>query len=219
LILALLAGCWLANHGCPARLHSLPRTHRNPEPEPVAQGIVVRVFDGDTFLLEGDLCVRLKGIDTPEKDQPGYGEARRALESWISGARVRLTYDARDRVDRYGRLLAFVSTPDCASVNEALLRSGWAWIYRLPPGSRLRDAYRKVQQAAMEEGKGVWSRFSNREGPYHGSRNSGIFHGADCLYGNKISEKNRIRFEDLRSAYRDGYSPCRSCIHNPMEGR
>ena len=46
-----------------------------------------RVVDGDTIdLCSGPACwrIRLCGIDTPERDQPGYAAARRALSALVA---------------------------------------------------------------------------------------------------------------------------------------
>ena len=51
-----------------------------------------RVVDGDTIdLCAGPHCqrIRLCGIDTPEREQPGYGAARRALAGMVAGEDLR----------------------------------------------------------------------------------------------------------------------------------
>lgn len=55
------------------------------------------VVDGDTFDLtigKGMLRVRLCGVDSPEKAQIGFGEAKRALHQLIQGKRVRCVQTA-----------------------------------------------------------------------------------------------------------------------------
>jgi endonuclease YncB( thermonuclease family) len=49
--------------------------------------------------------IRIKGIDTPEKGQPGYSEAKKALEELLKDERVTLTPVA---IDKYGRIVAKV---------------------------------------------------------------------------------------------------------------
>ena len=51
----------------------------------VGLGCVIKVIDGDTLIVhkyEGDeeICVRLIGVDAPEKGEPYYGEAKAFLE-------------------------------------------------------------------------------------------------------------------------------------------
>ena len=70
---------------------------------------VVRIIDGDTFVVmyDGELTsVRVYGIDTPERGEPGFKIATKQLRDEISGQRVRLTFPARRKRDNFGRLLA-----------------------------------------------------------------------------------------------------------------
>ena len=70
---------------------------------------VQRIIDGDTFVVmyDGELTsVRIHGIDTPERGEPGFEIATKQLRDEISGQRVRLTSPARRKRDNFGRLLA-----------------------------------------------------------------------------------------------------------------
>jgi micrococcal nuclease len=75
------------------------------------------------------------------------------------GARVRLETDpTQDRIDRYGRLLAYVWLADGRLVETAQLESGWAttYVYAGRPVSlfaRLADAARQARDAH----RGVWA--------------------------------------------------------------
>ncbi len=67
---------------------------------------VTRVIDGDTFeTASRKHPVRLAGVDTPDKREPGYGEAKRALERAILGQEVVIDTKARDK---HGRSVADV---------------------------------------------------------------------------------------------------------------
>ena len=101
---------------------------------------VLRVYDGDTFEARvrfgpGEVIrtkVRLRGIDTPERDARCAEEAamaetaRRALADLLAQGNVTVTQLGRDR---YGRLLAAVSTRGTPDVSAALLRRGVARAY------------------------------------------------------------------------------------------
>jgi micrococcal nuclease len=131
--------------------------------------VVVRPVDGDTLLASAQgrtFYVRLLGIDTPETHRPGTPvecggpEASQAMDALApAGARIRLETDpTQDRVDRYGRLLAYVWLADGRLVETAQLESGWATTYvyagrpvRLFP--RLASAAREARAAS----RGVWS--------------------------------------------------------------
>lgn len=99
------------------------------------------VVDGDTVDLAVDLGFhvkikdrfRLLGINTPERGQPGYTEAK-AFNAAIMAAtpqvKVRTHLDA---TDKYGRMLADIYYPvdgGYASLNQALLDGGLAKVYQ-----------------------------------------------------------------------------------------
>ena len=72
---------------------------------------VERIIDGDTACMVVDMGnkitwrenFRLMGIDTPERGQPGYGEASAHLANLVSGGLARIeTF----KPDKYGRWLA-----------------------------------------------------------------------------------------------------------------
>ena len=67
---------------------------------------VTKVIDGDTFMTDRrKRSVRLAGVDTPEKGQPGYARAKQKLQRLIQGEDVRIDTVARDK---YGRSVANV---------------------------------------------------------------------------------------------------------------
>jgi micrococcal nuclease len=101
---------------------------------------VVRPVDGDTLVASAGgrtFYVRLLGIDTPETHRPGRplecgGQEASARMRALAppGRRIRLETDPRqDRVDRYGRLLAYVWLEDGRLIEDEQLRSGWATSY------------------------------------------------------------------------------------------
>lgn len=67
---------------------------------------VTNVVDGDTIKTSvRKRPVRIQGVDTPEKGQPGYSEAKQALRKLLKGEKVTVTPVA---TDQYGRTLAKV---------------------------------------------------------------------------------------------------------------
>jgi micrococcal nuclease len=93
-------------------------------------GRVVGVADGDTItvLHNGRAeVVRLHGIDAPEKGQPFGERAKQFTASLAFGQTV--VVQVRDR-DRYRRTVADVVLPDGRSLNQALVRAGYAWWFR-----------------------------------------------------------------------------------------
>jgi len=100
--------------------------------------IVSRVIDGDTLEIvnnENKESVRLLGINTPERGEILYEEAKEFLEELSLNKSVRLEF-GRDKYDRYNRTLAYVFVNEFA-VNKEIVRQGYANIY-FPSG---KDVY------------------------------------------------------------------------------
>jgi micrococcal nuclease len=135
----------------------------------LAEGIyaVVRVVDGDTIIVAPEATVRLIGVDTPETVKPHHPvepwghEATAFTQQFLSGGTARLTFD-RERVDRYGRFLAYVWVGD-QMLNEELLRAGLA---RFEPqfhySESIKRRFGQAQQAAKQAAIGIWSRDETR---------------------------------------------------------
>jgi micrococcal nuclease len=129
---------------------------------------VVRVVDGDTIrvLIGGrERYVRLLGIDTPETHRPGVAiecggpEASRHLSRLLPpGTVVSLAPDpGQDRVDRYGRLLAYVWLPGGRLAEEEQVTAGWATVYVYGGRPVARDAQlRRAMGSARAARRGVW---------------------------------------------------------------
>ena len=130
------------------------------------------VTDGDTLRLANGVQVRLIGIDTPEtrfspksggEDQPFAQAAKAFIERTIPSRHVRLEFD-KERIDRYGRFLAYVWYVDRESeeellLNEELLRAGLARA-RLgyPYSDRMKRRFRTAEFEARDAKRGIWSR-------------------------------------------------------------
>jgi micrococcal nuclease len=138
---------------------------------------VARVIDGDTIAVSmpggyaRGRSVRLLGIDTPETHKPGTPiecggpEASENMARIAPpGTRVVLESDpSQDRVDRYGRLLAYVRLPDGGLAEEEQLAAGWATVYVFAgrPVARDRD-FRRAEASARAAHRGVWGRCRGR---------------------------------------------------------
>jgi micrococcal nuclease len=131
--------------------------------------VVDHPIDGDTIAVRAngrEVHVRLLGIDTPETHRPGTPiecggrEAAAAMARLApQGARVTLKTDpTQDRVDRYGRLLAYVFLADGHLVESEQLRAGWATVYVFHgnPVERIRQFEGEMHRAESAH-RGVWS--------------------------------------------------------------
>jgi micrococcal nuclease len=143
---------------------------------------VTRVIDGDTIAVSigpgaagaergGERSVRLLGIDTPETHRPGTPiecggpQASASMERLAPpGTPVVLEPDpSQDRVDRYGRLLAYVRLPGGRLAEEGQLEAGWATVYVFAGHPVSRDpAFRRAQAVARMAERGVWGHCGGR---------------------------------------------------------
>jgi endonuclease YncB( thermonuclease family) len=124
------------------------------------EGTVARVLDGDTFVLADGRHVRLVQLDAPETDENEcYAqEAKRTLERLLPpGTSVRIETDpALDKVDRYGRTLAYVEK-NGVDINLELVREGAAapWFYHGDRG-RHAELLLTVARRAQHGHRGLW---------------------------------------------------------------
>jgi len=97
---------------------------------------VINVVDGDTVDVEVDLGflvatrmrVRLYGVNTPERGQPLWGEAKDFVTNQTLGIPVKLI--SHKPKDKYGRFLAtIIRHDDGMDVNQALIDRGLAVPY------------------------------------------------------------------------------------------
>ncbi len=139
------------------------------------RGRVIKVFDGDTFLvrIQGRAeVIRLREIDAPEisrRRQPGqepFGKrAREFARSRVGGKTVRLDVEEREERDQYDRLLAYVFVGN-ALVNLEMIQSGNAFFYPGPRRGKHARQLEKAEEWAREKGIGVWDRKNGlRESP------------------------------------------------------
>lgn len=89
--------------------------------------IVERIIDGDTIVVDNDTHVRLLGINTPERGEKYYSEAKKFLEERISNKTIMLEY-GNDKYDQYGRKLAYVFLSQ-ENINSEIVRNGFANLY------------------------------------------------------------------------------------------
>lgn len=137
---------------------------------------VVRVIDGDTLdvNMHGDLVrVRVIGIDTPETVHPDrpvehYGpEASREAKRLLVGYQVRIDTDPyrRVHVDKWGRLVAYVTLPDGTDYGLHMLEAGFARENTFAGQHYARRAeYETAQLYAWGNRSGLWAREPHRHG-------------------------------------------------------
>ena len=140
------------------------------------EGVVSRVYDGDTVEVEGVGKVRLIGVDALDahnedkvlRQAHHLGLSEAAVKRWanqatalarelILGKQVRLE-SGPERKDDYGRTLAYVyfrSHESEVQLNRLLLEEGLATAYRSYPHP-YRDEFLHLEEQARMLRKGFW---------------------------------------------------------------
>ena len=119
------------------------------------------VIDGDTFQLD-HTTYRLDGIDAPEIDQtcldqsgdvwPCGVTARDRLSAYIGNRAVRCEDKAPDPIYKHRRIGICSIEGEAATLNEWLVREGWA--IKLDPDAKGRFA--AAETYARESRRGLW---------------------------------------------------------------
>jgi endonuclease YncB( thermonuclease family) len=117
-------------------------------------GRVTAVTDGDTIEVLRDGAptkIRLNGIDAPERKQLYGSEATQFTSELVFNKSVIVRVQD---VDRYQRLVADVILEDGRSLNQELVKAGWAWWYeKYAPKAEI---LRTLQHEAQVLKKGLW---------------------------------------------------------------
>lgn len=134
-----------------------------PRFETGERGVVTTIIDGDSFVLDSGLEVRLAQVEAP-RVRPGdtWGpQASAALERMIKGKQVELRYSGLRR-DRRGRAIAQVFVPQSGGredlwVQTELLRAGIARVHTYADNRAAIGEMWGAERQARRAGRGVWS--------------------------------------------------------------
>lgn len=123
----------------------------NNEPPVIVgdMGIVTQVIDGDTIDVNingTEYRVRYIGMNTPERDETCYQEARDANAALVQGQTVTLVRDVSE-TDRFGRLLRYVYV-NGVNVNAQLVAQGFAEAAEYPPDTAQTASFRELEAQA-----------------------------------------------------------------------
>lgn len=131
-----------------------------PTPPPPAASedcVLSRVIDGDSIRCADGREIRLLSIDAPEMAQEPWGERSREelLRMAPINTALRTEYDV-ERVDTFGRDLAYLYLSDGTMLNEHMVASGYAVAFIFPPNRRYEDRILAAEAAASAAGRGLW---------------------------------------------------------------
>lgn len=111
-----------------ALLDSNLYSNREEQDDIELEGIVNYVVDGDTLDIN-DIRIRLALVDTPERGQDGYKEAREFVKNLCVNKKGEVDIDdGQRRGDRYGREMGVIYC-DGINVNKALVENNLTKIY------------------------------------------------------------------------------------------
>ncbi|MBN2543654.1 thermonuclease family protein [bacterium] len=130
-------------------------------------GLRIRhTIDGDTIILNDGRHVRLIGIntaemnyDSPRPPEPFALEAKDFVDSIATGKGCYLEFDPiGDKIDRYGRTLAFVFIlPDSVFLNAEVIKRGYSKVFdRYAFRKDYKELFYELQYDARMGGKGIW---------------------------------------------------------------
>jgi len=137
---------------CEQAISEIPQIISDAQDSPTA--VVARVVDGDTVELDNGDKVRFVGINTPEKTEHNYLEAKENMERLVLEQQVHLVKDVSD-TDKYGRKLRYVFTGD-KFANAEQVSAGLASSFEYPPDTKYQFLFNCLETKAKEAGLGIW---------------------------------------------------------------
>jgi micrococcal nuclease len=105
-----------------------PKEYETQEEDIELEGTVNYIVDGDTLDIN-DIRIRLSLVDTPERGQEGYKEAKEFIKKLCLNKKGQVDIDdGQRRGDRYGRDIGVVFC-DGVNINKALVDNNLARIF------------------------------------------------------------------------------------------
>lgn len=109
--------------------------------------IISRVIDGDTLELQDKTTIRLKNINTPEKNEYGSEQAKNFLKTFENQT---VTVE-KNELDKYGRTLAKIYAP--YYLNLEIVKQGFATKFMLDSDA---EEFIEAEKFAIVNEKGIW---------------------------------------------------------------
>lgn len=175
-----------------ARVNAGPGAGIGPGSGREGYTVAESAVDGDTIKLRDGEKVRYLGIDSPEKGEPFYEEAKRRNAGFVEGKNVKLIVCDEEPRDRYGRTLAWVYTDESLLVNSVLLREGLGKLMIIPPcGLEKEKELRRIEKEAQAARRGIWGLKSGNV-----SNGRVVIPAQDAMWhiGEAVSVKGRVKY-------------------------
>ncbi len=151
------------------------------------------VIDGDTLKLSDGTIIRLLNINTPEKNEQGYNEARTFLKQFENKT---IEIEILE-TEKYGRTLARIYTPTYLNLN--LVQQGLAKKFLVHEQEK--EIFAQAEAAAVQNNRGIWnrSRYTGCITPKIEEKTEEVFITNRC---NTLSLKNWRLEDESRKEYK-----------------
>ena len=97
---------------------------------PTDRNHVVRIIDGDTFVTDNNVHVRVLGINSCEKNTKGGSRATAEAHQLLDNQLVKLTAEPGHDTDRYGRALRYVRLADGRDYASVMVAADHTYVYQ-----------------------------------------------------------------------------------------
>jgi len=116
---------------------------------------VTRIIDGDTIELNDTIKIRLLGINTPEKNQPYYQQAK-DYTTFLQNKTIQIESHGQDK---YQRTLAHIYFQD-KNINAQILQQGLATLYYYDHDTHYEEL-KQAEEFARLNNLGLWKKSPN----------------------------------------------------------
>lgn len=113
----------------------------------------IHITDGDTLKTNTSKTLRLLGINTPEKNQPFYQEAKDFLTQKTQNKTIQIESYG---LDKYQRTLAYIFLND-QNINAQILSRGLATLYYYDKDKHY-DELKQAEEFARLNNLGIWKK-------------------------------------------------------------
>lgn len=156
----------------------------------LSSATIIEIVDGDTVKTSDNETIRLLHVNTPEKGEKCYAEAKARLKEIVENKTVWLERDMQDE-DKYHRKLRYVFLSYNVEpknydgfVNLIMIREGYSSLLMIEPNMRYQQVFERAFDDASREEGCIWGSKSQ----YFGCFAIETFHydaeGSDCENAN-----------------------------------
>jgi len=130
---------------------------------------ITDIIDGDSLIVDGDVRVRLIGINALELHSPDRQtrslarQARETLREFLNGRKTVMIIGQEPR-DTHGRILAHIRLADGRSAAHTLVADGLALAVGVGINTRCANSLLTVEHRARERRLGLWQSVDVRRG-------------------------------------------------------